>query len=194
MNIASQSTGTRDTASAMRVVLSADHKVSTVALELVRAAAEYQTRIKRAEDASGLVAEISERFSIDVRLSEALLAGKVAAAIDGDQLVVRSALPPCDANRVAPRRAPRPTSLASPLTFGPEERARRMQSVMLMHAAARGASAQSVASLANVCEVLCDLRHWCDEHMVDIYKSMDQSYIRYMHDKYQGLPFDLDGR
>jgi len=194
MNIASQSTGAPGTASDMRVALSPDHKVSTVALELVRAAAEYQARVKRAEDATGLVAEISERFGIDLRLGELLLAGKVATEIDGDQLVVKSSLPSCDTDRAAPRRATRCAGLSAPSTFGPEERARRMQSVMLMHAAARGANAQSVASVASVCEVLCDLRHWCDEHMVDIYKSMDQAYIRYMHDKYQGLHFDIDGR
>jgi hypothetical protein len=195
MNATSHSAGATDTAPTLRVVLTPDHHVTTVALDLVRAAAEYQTRVNRKEDTTGLVVELSERFNIDQRLGEALLAGKVKAEIEGDQLVVKTNPLESDidrttaADRIGAQRGARCTALPPGVT-GPDERARRMQSVMLMHAAARGANAQGVASLANVCEFLCDLRHWCDEHMVDIYKAMDQAYIRYMHDKYRGLTPD----
>ena len=69
----------------------------------------------------------------------------------------------------------------------PNSRARRMHAVMLFHAAGARPREKTIASPAQLCEFLCDLRHWCDRHMVDLHKSLDQSYVRYMHDKHQAL-------
>ena len=77
--------------------------------------------------------------------------------------------------------------LQSADTSIPDSRARRMHAVMLLHAAGASPRERPIASPAQLCEFLCDLRHWCDLHMVDIHKALDQSYVRYMHDKHQGL-------
>ena len=192
MNAISPSVCASDSASTWRVVLSSDHKVSTIALELVRAAAEYQTRVNRSEDISGLVAEFSARFGIDARLSDGLLAGKLATEIDGDQLFVNTTLLQHEPEPVTTRCAKGHNGAIAPSTPCADERARRMQSVMSMHSAARGASGHGVASLVNVCELLCDLRHWCDEQTVDFYQAMDRSYAKYLNDKHHHLCGDRD--
>jgi len=186
MNVASPSVRASESAATLRIALGDDHKVSTVALDLVRAAAEFQHRQVRGEDTSGLIAELSERFNIDPRVAQALLAGQVKTEVDGDHLVVCATLP-ADVEQSLPTH---PRSCLRPMAtnVGPEERARRMQSVMLFHCASRGVSEQGGDSPSQLMEFLCDLRHWCDERMVDLYKGLDQSYIRYMHNKYRGLP------
>ena len=68
-----------------------------------------------------------------------------------------------------------------------DARARRVQAVMRLHAEAAGPSVGPMASPAHLCELLCDLRFWCDEHVVDFHQALDQSYVRYMHDKHQAL-------
>ena len=66
-------------------------------------------------------------------------------------------------------------------------RAQRMHSVLLVHGVAAGPSVGPVASPAHLCELLCDLRYWCDEHVVDLHQALDQSFVRYMHDKHHAL-------
>lgn len=192
MNTISPPVCASESSSILRVVLSSDHKVSTVALELVRAAAEYQTRVNRNEDISGLVAEFSARFGIDARLSDGLLAGKLATEIDGDQLFVNTTLLQHEPEPVTTRRAERPEGAIASSKPGADERARRMHSVMSMHSAACGASGHGVATLGNVCELLCDLRHWCDEQTVDLYQALDRSYASYLRDKHHHLCWDRD--
>jgi hypothetical protein len=186
MNVPFPSSHASDAAPS-QVVLTPDFHITTVALDLVRAAAEYETLAQRNEDTAGLIDQFSKRFKIDAQLSESLLSGRTKVDIEGGRLVI-STRPSDDIAPVATSRNACRTPIVP--VQGSEERAKRMQSVMVMHAAARGVSALSVSSQANVSEFLCDLRHWCDEHMVDIYKAMDQAYIRYMHDKYRGLAPD----
>jgi hypothetical protein len=127
-----------------RIVLADDHKLTTVALELVRAAGEYQACRGRGRDAGDLVERFGRRFGVDAQLSEALLAGKVAVEIEGDRLVV-----PSDSK---PRVSEHPGS-----------------------------------SSPDMAELLCALRHWCDLQSVDFTKALDDSYVLYVHSKYERL-------
>lgn len=68
-----------------------------------------------------------------------------------------------------------------------DARAQRVQAVMRLHAEAAGPSVGPMASPAHLCEVLCDLRFWCDEHVVDFHQALDQSYVRSMHGKHPAL-------
>lgn len=66
-------------------------------------------------------------------------------------------------------------------------RAQRMHSVLLVHGEAVSPSVGPVASPAHLCELLCDLRFWCDQHVVDLHQALDQSFVRYMNDKHHAL-------
>lgn len=68
-----------------------------------------------------------------------------------------------------------------------DARARRVLAVLRLHAEAAGPAVGPMSSQAHLCELLCDLRFWCDEHVVDFHQALDQSYVRYMHDKHQAL-------
>jgi hypothetical protein len=186
MNASSLSAGVPSNASPL-VVLADDHKLTTVALELVRAAAEYQARRGHGQPTGEFVAEFSRRFAIDPSLSEALLAGEVAVEIDGDRLVAHPGAMLRETGVIARPPGDRCRNRSTPSGSRPEERARRMQSVMHAHATARDAGADAVSSAASVCEILCDLRHWCDEHSIDLYQALDESYVCYMHEKHDGL-------
>lgn len=187
MKATSQCACASDNVTCARIVLNPDQKLSTVALELVRAAAEFQNRVARNEDTTGLVAEFSTHFHVDTRLGEAMLAGKIKAEFDGDHLIVQATDPQPERFNTHPTA---PCNALSVSTLDAKVRARRMHWVMRIHALACHVIAQSTNSQNNACEFLCDLRHWCDANGVDIYKAMDEAYIRYMHDKFTGLKHD----
>lgn len=194
MNLSSQTRPSLDGTTRIIVTVDPARASANPALDLVSVIGQFEHAARNAQHTRPMVEQFAMQWGLPLELAEQVLKGdlrveldgaRLALFVDGDMLsrlyLARVGL--VDGGTVAIENDDHWL-----VDRDAEQRVKRMRETLGVHARHGGFGTRgSVGSEAQLCELLCDLRMFCDREGVDLHHCLDVAYERYMHERHRGL-------